>query len=135
MVVRHEDHAASRSEQRAQLKIQHSEATPSPTHAPNYSDPRSIGRLLIEQAGYGSSEFSCLDVLWTRESGWQVHAYNSSSGAYGIPQALPGYKMASAGADWRDNPYTQEKWGLGYIKEQYGTPCGALAHSNSLGWY
>jgi SLT domain-containing protein len=69
----------------------------------------------------------CLIEMWDRESGWNPHAANSGSGAYGIPQALPGSKMASAGSDWADNPVTQIKWGLGYIKERYGTPCGAWA--------
>jgi hypothetical protein len=73
--------------------------------------------------------------LWNKESGWRVNAYNSGSGAYGIPQALPGSKMASAGADWQTNAATQIKWGLGYIKGRYGTPCGAWGHSQSVGWY
>ena len=72
--------------------------------------------------------------LWNRESGWRTTAQNSS-GAYGIPQALPGSKMASAGADWRTNAATQIKWGLGYISGRYGTPCGAWGHSQSTGWY
>ena len=66
--------------------------------------------------------------------GWRVNAANSS-GAYGIPQALPGSKMASAGADWQTNPATQIAWGLGYIAGRYGTPCGAWDHSESNGWY
>ena len=63
-----------------------------------------------------------------------MHAANPS-GAYGIPQALPGSKMASVGADWRDNAVTQIKWGLGYIADRYGSPCGAWAHSEGHGWY
>jgi hypothetical protein len=78
---------------------------------------------------------SCLVSLWNRESRWNMNASNPSSGAYGIPQALPGSKMASAGADWRTNPQTQVKWGLGYIKGTYGTPCGAWGHSQASGWY
>ncbi|MDK7123234.1 lytic transglycosylase, partial [Pauljensenia sp. UMB6358] len=66
---------------------------------------------------------------------WNPYAANAWSGAYGIPQALPGSKMASAGADWQTNPATQITWGLGYIAGRYGTPCGALGHSNSVGWY
>jgi hypothetical protein len=80
------------------------------------------------------SQFSCLVQLWNKESGWRTNASNPS-GAYGIPQALPGSKMASAGADWRTNPATQIKWGLSYISGQYGTPCGAWAHSQRTGWY
>jgi hypothetical protein len=82
-----------------------------------------------------SGQWSCLDSLWSKESGWNVHAYNRSSGAYGIPQALPGGKMASAGSDWRDNPATQIRWGLNYIRSSYGTPCGAWRHSQAHNWY
>jgi hypothetical protein len=64
-----------------------------------------------------------------------VNAYNSSSGAYGIPQALPGAKMASMGADWKTNPETQIRWGVNYIKNRYQSPCGAFAHSNKFNWY
>ena len=83
---------------------------------------------------WGDDQFACLLSLWNRESGWRVNAANSS-GAYGIPQALPGSKMASAGADWQTNPATQIAWGLGYIAGRYGTPCGAWDHSESNGWY
>lgn len=79
-------------------------------------------------------QFDCLDRLWTHESGWSVSSANPS-GAYGIPQALPGRKMASAGADWRTNGKTQIRWGLGYIADRYGTPCGAWAHYRSHHWY
>lgn len=81
-------------------------------------------------------QFACLNKLWNRESGWNHRAMNPSSGAYGIPQALPGWKMRSAGADWRTNPRTQVRWGLHlYIKPRYGTPCAAWAHSQRYGWY
>lgn len=82
-----------------------------------------------------ANEFSCLDHLWQRESGWRTTAGNIISGAYGIPQALPGSKMAQFGEDWRDNPITQVKWGLSYITGRYRTPCGAWNHSLSTGWY
>ena len=85
--------------------------------------------------GWGSDQFRCLDLLWTRESGWRADAYNRSSGAYGIPQSLPGSKMASAGADWRTNAATQINWGLGYIDARYGSPCSAWAHSEAVNWY
>ncbi|MCL2785171.1 MAG: ubiquitin-like domain-containing protein [Propionibacteriaceae bacterium] len=85
--------------------------------------------------GWNDSEFQCLVNLWQKESGWRWNAENRYSGAYGIPQALPGSKMASAGADWRTNPATQIKWGLGYIKNRYGTPCGGWNHFLSTGWY
>ena len=71
----------------------------------------------------------------TYQSGWNVHADNPSSSAYGIPQALPGSKMASAGRDWHDNPVTQIRWGLGYIKARYGSPCGAWSFKRGHGWY
>ena len=85
--------------------------------------------------GWGSDQFRCLDLLWTRESSWRADAYNASSGAYGIPQSLPGSKMASAGADWRTNAATQIDWGLGYIDARYGSPCAAWAHSEAVNWY
>ncbi|QJC22421.1 G5 domain-containing protein [Arcanobacterium buesumense] len=96
---------------------------------------RAIAADLVAGRGWSEAEFACLDQLWQRESGWNHLANNPSSGAYGIPQALPGSKMASAGADWQTNPATQITWGLGYISGRYGTPCGALSHSHSVGWY
>lgn len=85
--------------------------------------------------GWGDDQFSCLVSLWNRESGWRADAYNPWSGAYGIPQALPGDKMAAAGPDWRTNAATQIAWGLSYITSRYGSPCAAWAHSESTGWY
>jgi hypothetical protein len=98
------------------------------------SSPRAIASGLLSSYGWGANQMSCLNSLWNRESGWNVHAANAS-GAYGIPQALPGSKMSSAGPDWANNPTTQIKWGLGYIKSMYGSPCGAWGHSQSTGWY
>ncbi|MGN6300658.1 MAG: lytic transglycosylase domain-containing protein [Angustibacter sp.] len=98
-------------------------------------DPRSAARALLGDYGFSSSQFGCLDSLWQKESGWNMHASNPSSGAYGIPQALPGGKMASVASDWRTNPVTQIKWGLGYIKASYGSPCAAWSHSQANGWY
>lgn len=98
-------------------------------------DPRSAARAMLRDYGWGSGQFDCLDTLWQRESGWKHTADNPTSSAYGIPQALPGSKMASAGSDWRTNPVTQIEWGLGYISNVYGSPCGALEHSNANGWY
>ena len=89
----------------------------------------------ILDMGWESDQYSCLVILWERESNWRVNAKNKSSGAYGIPQSLPGSKMASEGADWMTNPQTQINWGLKYIKGRYGAPCGALAHSNKFNWY
>ncbi|PZR54409.1 G5 domain-containing protein [Xylanimonas oleitrophica] len=96
---------------------------------------KAAARALLAERGWGDDQFACLDRLWTKESNWRVNAANPSSSAYGIPQALPGSKMASAGADWRTNPVTQIRWGLGYISGRYGTPCGAWAHSMERGWY
>jgi len=79
---------------------------------------------------------SCLAKLIEREgSGGDPHATNPDTGAYGLPQALPGDKMASAGADWRDNPATQIRWMIGYVNGRYGGSCAALAHSYAYGWY
>lgn len=83
----------------------------------------------------GSTQFACLKPLWNRESGWRWNAANPHSAAYGIPQANPGRKMASAGSDWRTNPITQVRWGLSYINSRYGSPCNAWAHSQRTGWY
>jgi hypothetical protein len=80
-------------------------------------------------------QFAALKNLWNGESGWNERALNKSSGAYGIPQALPGTKMASAGPDWRNSAITQITWGLGYIRNVYGSPCGAWGHSQGHGWY
>lgn len=97
-------------------------------------DPGSAQAIAMGYVG-GGAEFDCLVALWNKESRWNVYSHNTSSGAYGIPQALPGAKMASAGADWATNPDTQIRWGLGYIKGRYGSPCAAWAHSQSVGWY
>lgn len=99
------------------------------------ADAKKIARRKLKDFGWDDSQFDCLDKLWTRESGWQWNATNPSSGAYGIPQSLPGSKMASAGQDWKTNAATQVKWGLGYIQQRYQSPCGAWAHSEATGWY
>ena len=90
-------------------------------------------------SGYGWSggQAACLDQLWTRESAgtWSPTVTDPLSGAYGIPQSLPPDKMAAAGPDWRTNPVTQIRWGLGYIRATYGTPCNAWRHEIADGWY
>ncbi|MBD8022546.1 aggregation-promoting factor C-terminal-like domain-containing protein [Microbacterium gallinarum] len=91
--------------------------------------------MASSQYGWGADQFSCLESLWTKESGWNYQAYNASSGATGIPQSLPGNKMASAGADWQTNATTQIAWGLQYIAAAYGTPCSAWGHSQATDWY
>ncbi|MGB7449250.1 MAG: hypothetical protein WA892_09000, partial [Ornithinimicrobium sp.] len=119
-----ESQAASRSAEREAAP--EAEAAPEPEAAPAPSgDPRSIAQSMLGSYGWGSDQFGCLDSLWAKESGWNSTASNPSSGAYGIPQSLPGSKMASAGADWQSNPATQIEWGLGYIQSVYGSPCAA----------
>jgi hypothetical protein len=98
-------------------------------------DPQAIAQALLPSFGFDSSQMSCLVPLWMGESGWRVDAENTSSGAYGIPQSLPGDKMASVASDWRTNPVTQITWGLEYIKSSYGSPCGAWGFKQSHGWY
>jgi hypothetical protein len=90
---------------------------------------------MVVARGWGTEQYDCLVSLWQKESGWNVFAHNVSSGAYGIPQSLPGSKMASAGADWATNPATQITWGLSYIAGRYQTPCGAWNASLAKGWY
>ena len=102
---------------------------------PDPGSAQAIAYSMLQSMGLGDGEYSCLVALWDRESHWNVYAYNASSGAYGIPQALPGEKMASAGGDWATNAATQISWGLGYITSRYGTPCGAWDASESQGWY
>ena len=99
------------------------------------SGAQAIAATQVAARGWGTAEFTCLVQLWQRESGWRVSAYNASSGAYGIPQSLPGSKMQTAGDDWQTSPATQITWGLGYIASRYGTPCGAWAHSEESNWY
>jgi hypothetical protein len=99
------------------------------------SNPQAVGRLLAADRGWGDAQFSCLNSLWAKESGWRWNADNPSSDAYGIPQALPGSKMSSQGGDWATNPVTQIKWGLSYISSRYGTPCSAWAQSRAVNWY
>jgi hypothetical protein len=111
--------------------------SPSPTSAPPAASgsPQQIAEAMLGSFGWSSSQFSCLDPLWAHESGWSVSAYNAGSGAFGIPQALPGSRMASAGPDWQTDAATQIRWGLEYIKGTYGSPCGAWAHEEATGWY
>ena len=99
------------------------------------ADPKALARALMPKYGLSSSEFDCLDNIWSQESGWDIHADNPTSSAYGIPQALPGSKMSSAGPDWEDNPETQIRWGLGYIQSRYGSACEAWSYKQGAGWY
>jgi hypothetical protein len=106
-----------------------------PFVSPDPGTAQAIAYEMVRARGWGDDQFACLVALWNKESGWRVNAYNAGSGAYGIPQALPGSKMGSVAADWETNPATQITWGLGYIGGRYGDPCGAWAHSESVGWY
>ncbi|GAA4472201.1 lytic transglycosylase domain-containing protein [Phytohabitans houttuyneae] len=108
---------------------------PVPASCNAYSGNRRTGCALLLNSGFGLDQMPCLDKLWTKESGWNHKARNPSSGAYGIPQAYPGGKMAAAGADWQTNPVTQIRWGLDYIKKRYDDPCGAWQHSEETGSY
>ena len=125
--------AKAAAEARARALEEKRRASRSRRAAVSYGSPRAIAQAMLADRGW-SSQWGCLDSLWSRESGWRVYASNPS-GAYGIPQALPGSKMASAGADWRTNPATQIRWGLGYIAASYGGPCAAWHHSQSHNWY
>ena len=97
--------------------------------------PRQIAQAMLGSFGWSSSQFSCLDPLWEHESRWSVTAANPGSGAFGIPQALPGSRMASAGPDWQTSAATQITWGLRYIRDTYGSPCAAWSHEQATGWY
>ncbi|MFB2583118.1 hypothetical protein ACEXQD_17860 [Herbiconiux sp. P15] len=96
---------------------------------------RAVAADMVAARGWGSDQMQCLDSLWTKESGWNYQAENASSGAYGIPQSLPGSKMATVADDWATNAVTQITWGLDYIARGYGTPCSAWSHSQSVNWY
>ncbi|WP_157249423.1 lytic transglycosylase domain-containing protein [Nonomuraea typhae] len=106
-----------------------------PGSNPSPGSNKATARDMLSGFGFGLDQWGCLEKLWHKESGWNERAMNRYSGAYGIPQSLPGSKMASAGSDWQTNAATQIKWGLGYIKGRYGTPCGAWGHSQAKGWY
>lgn len=105
-------------------------------YEPGVTDPKEIARqIMLNKYEWGEDQFRCYDSIIMRESKWIWNADNPTSSAYGIPQALPGSKMASFGADWRTNPVTQIRWGLDYVKQRYGTPCQAWSFKRSHGWY
>jgi resuscitation-promoting factor RpfB len=105
--------------------------------APNdVAQNQADAKELMPSFGFSvSSQWSCLDDIWMRESTWNVYAENAASGAYGIPQSLPADKMATIASDWATDPITQIKWGLGYIQSVYGTPCAAWDHELADGFY
>lgn len=108
---------------------------PVPSSSGSVAESKEFARSLLASKGFGEAEFVCLDNLWERESNWNHTADNPYSDAYGIPQSLPGEKMATFGDDWATNPQTQIKWGISYIEGRYGSPCNAWGHSESVGWY
>jgi hypothetical protein len=144
-VLAHQQAAAHRATavQAAKRKVQAELAARrvASRHAPGTAAPapsgsaRSVAESMLGSFGWSPSQFSCLQPLWAGESGWSATASNPSTGAYGIPQALPGSKMASAGGDWQTNAATQIRWGLGYIENTYGSPCAAWGHEQADGWY
>lgn len=111
------------------------QATAPATGIPDPGTAQAIAYDMVMARGWSATEYDCLVALWNRESHWNVYAHNPSSGAYGIPQAVPGDKMASVASDWATNAETQIIWGLGYIAGRYQTPCGAWGHSERQGWY
>nr|WP_269779338.1 hypothetical protein [Propioniciclava soli] len=105
-------------------------------YTPETTEPKEIARQIAANSyGWGEDQFTCYNNIIMRESMWDTFADNPTSSAYGIPQALPGSKMASEGADWETNPATQIKWGLKYVKERFGTPCSAWSFKQANGWY
>ncbi|WP_223297445.1 aggregation-promoting factor C-terminal-like domain-containing protein [Catenulispora acidiphila] len=137
--------AANRDQQRQPLPSATSStsskptSTPTPTKTPTQKPTTPSGSYgsayAIAQSIVPSGQFACFANIVERESGWNVHATNPSSGAYGLGQALPGSKMASAGSDWENNPTTQIKWVLSYMDSRYGSPCGAWSFWQSHSWY
>jgi hypothetical protein len=129
--------AEAAADQAAQEQAQQDQQSqsPPPAAAVPSGTAQQIAMGVLGSYGWSSGQFSCLVSLWNQESGWNVYATNPTSGAYGIPQALPGSKMASAGPDWQTDAATQIRWGLSYIQSLYGSPCGAWAHEEADGWY
>jgi hypothetical protein len=122
---------AAEERKRAEAKAARARAAQGGTPAQN----RALGMAMCADRGWSARQCDDLGRLWQKESGWNSRAHNSSSGAHGIPQALPGSKMASAGPNWQTNARTQIAWGLDYIAGRYGNPSNAWAHSVNRGWY
>jgi hypothetical protein len=140
--LQHSEDVATAKAAAAQAAASRAAPAAQPTHtavtqqaAEPSGSPQQVAEQLLGQFGWSGSQFSCLQPLWERESGWDVTAENPSSGAYGIPQALSGSSMASSGPDWQTDAATQIRWGLTYIQGRYGSPCGAWAHEEAEGWY
>ncbi len=103
--------------------------------APSQQAPQQIARKMLRSFGWTWRQFRYLNLLWEAESSWDVSAENPSTGAFGIPQAVPGSKMSAAGPDWQTDVATQIRWGLGYISAAYGSPRSAWQHEVTYGWY
>ncbi|CAL9546151.1 MULTISPECIES: aggregation-promoting factor C-terminal-like domain-containing protein [Streptomyces] len=126
--------AAEKAKERDKIKSasSRSEERPDFTQKSSYTtaEVQSMAKQIV-----GADQYQCFSEIVSRESGWNYRATNASSGAYGLVQALPGSKMASAGADWRTNPATQIKWGLNYMNSRYDSPCGAWQFWQANHWY
>ena len=131
-----EAEAKKKKEEEARRQREREQSTTTASSSGSLSDYQAYAKnLIINTYGWSEYDFECLVKLWNRESGWNPNAHNKSSGAHGIPQSLPASKMASEGADYYTNGYTQIRWGLKYISGRYGSPSAAWAHSQSTGWY
>lgn len=128
------EEAAAKAAAQAQAEAEAAAAALAAANTPEGAQA-TARQLASANYGWGADQFSCLSSLWNKESNWNYQASNDSSGATGIPQALPGSKMASAGSDWQTNATTQIIWGLDYISAVYGTPCSAWGHSQATNWY
>lgn len=134
--LRAEAEAKKKREEEARRQREREQSTTTASSSGSLSDYQTYAKnLVINTYGWSEYDFECLVKLWNRESGWNPNAHNKSSGAHGIPQSLPASKMASEGADYYTNGYTQIRWGLKYIQGRYGSPSAAWAHSQSKGWY
>ncbi|MDP4333252.1 phospholipase [Curtobacterium sp. A7_M15] len=128
--------AAAAAKRAAQERAAAAEAARAQAAANTVAGAKSTASSMASSKyGWGSDQFQCLDSLWTKESGWNYQAVNANGGATGIPQALPGSKMATVGSDWQTNATTQITWGLQYISDAYGTPCAAWSHSQASNFY
>ncbi|RNL72565.1 transglycosylase SLT domain-containing protein [Streptomyces sp. I6] len=121
---------AKEAEERASRSAVREASSFSTQSSYSISEVQAIARQMVP-----GDQFQCFSNIVDHESSWNYRAQNPSSGAYGLVQALPGSKMASAGADWQTNPATQIKWGLNYMNDRYGSPCGAWSFWQANRWY
>jgi hypothetical protein len=133
--VRKANEVAARNQEAASRSQERTASPPVPASCNEFTGNRALGCAILLELGFGLDQMGCLNTLWTHESGWNERAMNPSSGAYGIPQALPASKMATFGADYQTNPVPQIRWGLDYIKNRYGSPCGAWSFWQANNWY